>query len=231
MRLLLEDKFEYPVKGKISSGYGKRTINGKTQNHLGIDISVSPNSKIESPLDGVVISSRDGAGKCGGMIEILHDLGEKKITTLYCHLNGREVSKGEEVKKGDIIGYTGGNTDAPYSKKGNSMGSHLHFGISEVIGNAKKKVDPMKYLEKDLETGLDLDTPELKKKLEKIGDLEVGGEKLSDILKSGKEKISTFTKPIIDKILDFIGITEEEYQKQILEQRIIKRLKNEKTLK
>lgn len=231
MRLLLEDKFEYPVKGKISSGYGKRTLDGKTQNHLGVDISVAPNSKIESPLDGVVISSKDGAGKCGGMIEILHDLGEKKITTLYCHLNDRKVSKGEEVNKGDIIGYTGGEVTAPFSKKGNSRGAHLHFGVSEVDGNMKKKVDPMKYLEKDFEIGSDLETPELKKKLEKIGDLEVDGEKLSDLLKSGKEKISTFTKPIIDKILNFIGITEEEYQKQLLEQRIIKKLKNEKTLK
>lgn len=230
MRLLInEDKFESPVKGKISSPYGHRVINGKKQNHLGIDYSVPSNTQIKSPLNGKVISSKDGAGKCGGLIEILHELEDKKITTLYCHLNDRKVKKGDEVQKGDIIGLTGGDSDAPFSKKGNSTGPHLHFGVSEIQGNMKVKVDPTKYLEKDFDILTDLDTPELKKKIEKLGDVEIDGNSLEDILKGGKEKIGNLSKTIVDKILDFLRLESQE-DKKILEQRIIKKLKNKKTL-
>lgn len=53
------------------------------------------------------------------------------------------VSKGEIVSKGQIVGLTGGGKD-DYGR-GNSMGPHLHFEFYK----DGKVVDPMEYLEKD----------------------------------------------------------------------------------
>jgi murein DD-endopeptidase MepM/ murein hydrolase activator NlpD len=54
--------------------------------------------------------------------------------TLYGHLSGIKVKKGQEVKSGDILGYAGST--------GRSTGPHLHY---EMIRNGKK-LNPLKYL-------------------------------------------------------------------------------------
>lgn len=223
MKLITEDKFGYPVSSdsKITSKFGSRVLYGKRHNHTGIDFGVKSNTEIKSPLNGVVVRSADGVGKCGGAIEIEHYLNNKKITTLYCHLNKRNVNVGDEVNKGDIIGYSGGETTAPESKKGRSIGPHLHFAVSEVDGGIKKKVDPMLYLDKDYDVATMSG-----KKLDKLKDIEIDGKKLGDIL-NDKEKIKDLSGKVIDNILKFIGLKESIDDKTLLEQRIIKRLKKE----
>ena len=44
-------------------------------------------------------------------------------TSLYAHLKSRNVSKGKQVKQGDVIGYSG-NT-------GYSTAPHLHFELNK----------------------------------------------------------------------------------------------------
>ena len=68
------------------------------------------------------------------------------------------------------------------------------------------------------------------KKLDKLKDIEIDGQKLSDILKD-KEKIKDMSSKVIEKILKFVGLKESVDDKTLLEQRIIKRLKKEKPLK
>lgn len=231
MRLITESKFESPVSGRITSPFGRRTIGNRQHNHLGVDYSVPPNTPIKSPLNGVVILSRDGYGKCGGSLEISHKIGDEEITTLYCHLNSREVNKGDTVTKGEVIGYTGGGPDVDYSKRGNSTGPHLHFGVSEVRNGVKRKVDPKKYLDltvPDSEEEDDDIPTEIKKKIDKMGDVKIGDTTIEDLVKSGKEKGGQFLKSVIEKILKFIGLKEE---RELLEKRIIERIRNEKTLK
>lgn len=224
MRLLVnEATFDYPVKGRISSPFGPRTIRGKKQNHMGIDISVPPYTPIESPLDGEVIISKDGVGSCGGMIEILHLVDDKKITTKYCHLNSRNVSVGEKVKKGDIIGSTGGEQSAPKSKKGNSMGPHLHFAVTEVEGRMKRQVDPMKYIQKDFEVvDKEIVKPEtlslLSLSKQSVDDFKEKGDEISKFIEDESEQDS-----FKDELLRLL----KQYN---LEEQIIKRIKNKKTL-
>ena len=50
----------------------------------------------------------------------------------YCHLKKWAVSEGENVIKGQLIGFSGGGPNDPF--RGNSMGAHLHY---EVVKNGQ----------------------------------------------------------------------------------------------
>ena len=60
------------------------------------------------------------------------------IETYYAHLSKFNIQRGQQIKRGDVIGYVG-NT-------GLSSGPHLHY---EVHLNGKE-VDPVHYLFSDL---------------------------------------------------------------------------------
>lgn len=121
---------------KISSYFGNRdapTLDA-SENHSGVDLSTPSGSPVYSPLNGKVTKIGD-IGKCGGHVRIKHS---DRLETLYCHLKRWDVKVGDDVKKGDIIGYSGGGESDPY--RGISTGPHLHYAIV-VDGN---RVDPLK---------------------------------------------------------------------------------------
>jgi len=120
--------YTYPVNAVITSYFGSRW--GST--HKGIDFGVSIGTEIKAARAGKVIRA-DWYSSFGKCVEIQHSDGS---VTRYAHLNGFEVSYGDEVKQGEVIAYSG-NT-------GRSTGPHLHFEI--LIGGVQ--VDPMKYLSK-----------------------------------------------------------------------------------
>ncbi len=82
--------------------------------------------------EGKVITSAYSSS-AGYYVEIEHN---NKAVSRYLHMKkgSVKVSKGEYVKKGDVLGYMG--------KTGNSTGNHLHFGV-KVNG---ENVDPKPYL-------------------------------------------------------------------------------------
>jgi murein DD-endopeptidase MepM/ murein hydrolase activator NlpD len=124
---------EWPVTGPISSRYGTRVhpVYGGRRFHDGIDIAVSVGTPVRAAADGVVTWSGDKGGY-GLTVIIDHGNG---LETFYAH-NSRLVAKrGSEVKKGQIIAYSG-NT-------GVSTGPHLHYEVRK----AGKSVDPMVYLD------------------------------------------------------------------------------------
>ncbi len=124
-----------PARGWISSGYKYRTdpFTKKKTFHPGIDISCPEGTPVYAPANGVV-SFKGYQGGFGNMLEISHGNGLK---TRYGHLYKFNISKGQRIKRGDLIGYVG-NT-------GRSTASHLHYEIHK----DKKSINPMKYIIRD----------------------------------------------------------------------------------
>lgn len=82
-----------------------------------VDIANSTGTPIYASDSGV-ITMTEWYGSYGNCIIIQH---EGNYSTLYGHLDGYNVSVGQQVSQGDVIGYMG-NT-------GYSTGTHLHFEI------------------------------------------------------------------------------------------------------
>jgi len=89
--------------------------------HNGTDFRAKNGCKLYAAHDGVV---RYCGTDSGGGVEI--DLWNKegKYKTIYYHLKKYIVTRGQEVKAGDLIGYC--DNTGKYT-----TGSHLHFGLKE----------------------------------------------------------------------------------------------------
>jgi len=105
-------------------GYYLRPVPGpKTQGlhgYNGVDLAAPAGTPIMASADGDVIIVRDFGwnGGYGNYIVVRHNNGTQ---TLYAHNSRNIVSVGQEVFKGQIIGYVGST--------GRSTGAHLHFEI------------------------------------------------------------------------------------------------------
>lgn len=108
-----------PVSGIITSPFGERVhpIFGTVRNHYGTDFNGSTGDPIVAASGGVVLSSGWRTGY-GNTVVVSHGEG---FTTLYAHMSDMNVSAGDQVAGGDLIGWVG-NT-------GWSTGSHLHFEV------------------------------------------------------------------------------------------------------
>lgn len=96
------------------------TYDGKTidhQVHLGEDLASNARSPIPAANSGRVASTGD-LGIYGNTVILDHGYG---LYSLYAHLSGIDVEKGQTVRRGDIIGRTG--------KSGLAGGDHLHFSM------------------------------------------------------------------------------------------------------
>ncbi len=129
--------WEKPVKGKITSPFGKRekpTAQASSE-HQGIDIGANTGTPIYAPADGVVIMSKYYGGY-GKTVQIDHGtINGVKVTSLYGHMRSFNVQSGQRVYKGQtILGLVG--------TSGVSTGPHLHFEIRE----NNRAVNPIKYI-------------------------------------------------------------------------------------
>ena len=125
---------------RTASGWGIRThpIYKVKRMHYGMDFTAPTGTPIYATGDGKVTevsgSSRSRVG-FGMMIKIDHGF---DYETVYGHLSAFNVKRGQNVKRGDIIGYVG-NT-------GVSTAPHLHYEVHK----AGKAVNPSYYYYKDL---------------------------------------------------------------------------------
>ena len=117
----------WPVTGPISSYMD-------ASHPLGIDIDMynSPNAAIAAATSGTVTFA--GGDPCCSYGLYVVVVSPEGIETLYAHLSSMNVSAGQQVAQGDVLGYTGCT--------GYCTGNHLHF---EVIDNGVR-VDPLAYL-------------------------------------------------------------------------------------
>ena len=122
----------WPVRGWVSSGFGRRIspFTGKDTLHGGVDITAPMRTPVIATAAGTVTFAGNEAG-LGNTASILHGYGMRSI---YGHMDKLKVKTGQNVKRGDILGWVG-NT-------GLSTGPHLHYEI-EVSGAT---VDPLKYI-------------------------------------------------------------------------------------
>ncbi len=123
----------YPVKGNVSSPFGRREnpFTGEMSFHSGMDISASPGVPIRATADGIV-SHAGWTAHSGYLVVIEHGCG---FTTVYAHNKKNAVKAGETVNRGETIGYVGST--------GKSTGPHVHYEVWE----KGKSVNPKKFLQ------------------------------------------------------------------------------------
>lgn len=123
-----------PVEAGVSSGF--RT--DARPDHHGVDLAAERGTPVVAASAGLVLTAqcqasldgepygcdRDGSWEvlgCGWYVKILH---ARHFATLYCHLDqAPEVSAGDTVDTGDLLGYVGST--------GNSSEPHLHFEVQD----------------------------------------------------------------------------------------------------
>lgn len=117
---------------RLSSNYGMRThpILGRRKRHHGVDLSAPTGTPVFATADGAVARA-DRSRTYGLVIYLDHGA---DLQTRYAHLSRMVVADGEEVRKGDLIGYVGST--------GRSTGPHLHYEV-RVDGVA---VNPIPYM-------------------------------------------------------------------------------------
>ena len=122
---------------RMASGYGWRSdpFTKARKMHKGMDFTSPKGTPIYATGNGKVIRADNRASGFGKHIRIDHGFG---YITLYAHLSKYNVKKGQNVKRGDLIGYVGST--------GRSKAPHLHY---EVHYN-KNAVNPINFYYGDL---------------------------------------------------------------------------------
>lgn len=122
---------------RMASGYGMRMhpIYKRRKFHTGMDFSAERGTEIYATGSGKVVDVEKSRRGYGNHIIVDHGYGYQ---TLYAHMQSFEVRRGEQVKRGQVIGYVG-NT-------GTSVAPHLHY---EVLKNGEK-VNPINFYFNDL---------------------------------------------------------------------------------
>ena len=122
---------------RIASGFGFRIdpIYKTRKSHMGLDFAAPSGTPIYATANGIVKFSGFSTSGYGNHVIINHGFGYE---TLYGHMVRVGATQGQQVKRGQVIGYVGST--------GKSTGPHLHY---EVIKRGTK-VDPVYYFFNDL---------------------------------------------------------------------------------
>lgn len=120
----------------ISSHYGWRgdPMGSGQKFHAGLDLQAAEGTPLHAPLDGIITrldyagTREDGSPKPNGNAIFLQAGDHRWV---FLHLSRFNVTVGDVVYQGDVIGWTG-NT-------GRTTGPHLHMQVYDVLG---KTIDP-----------------------------------------------------------------------------------------
>ena len=122
----------WPLAGWLSSGYGNRRdpFDGGNDFHPGLDIAAAKGTPIRATADGRITMAAFN-GNYGNAVLIEHS---SWISTRYGHLSRFAVREGQDVRRGDVIGYVGAT--------GRATSSHLHY---EILLNGQP-INPLRLL-------------------------------------------------------------------------------------
>jgi len=123
----------WPVNGRLLSGFGARSdpfSGGEGAFHTGVDLQASMGTPVHAAADGIVYQA-EYMSRYGNLVVIDHSNG---MRTYYAHLSRFNVVPGQEIRRGEILAYSGatGAVTAP----------HLHFEVR--MGGSP--VNPYPYL-------------------------------------------------------------------------------------
>lgn len=130
-----------PVSNKdlnrIASGFGYRIdpVYKTTKFHAGLDFSAPQGTPIYATANGTITTAGSTGNGYGNHVIINHGYGYE---TLYGHMVRVKVRNGQEIKRGEVIGWVGST--------GKSTGPHCHY---EVHKNGEK-IDPIYFFYNDL---------------------------------------------------------------------------------
>lgn len=134
----------------VGSKFGERLgrTGLRTTFHAGWDIVGRAGDPIYSPVDGVVthVQATDpnpGSGPFNGygrVVVVREPLSGASL--FFAHQSRTAVSVGQEVRKGQIIGYIGNANNGRFP----GMGAHLHFEIRRTATSKASAQDPARWL-------------------------------------------------------------------------------------
>ncbi len=122
--------FAWPVRGQLIQRFGPKQ--GGVHND-GINILAKKGSTVRASETGIVVYASNALEGYGNLILIKHQGG---WMTAYAHTSKMTVTRGQQVKKGQMIGQVGAT--------GGVSKPQLHFEIRR----ARKALDPLRYLAK-----------------------------------------------------------------------------------
>jgi len=124
--------FVWPLRGKITSGFGNRTdpISGQRRFHCGIDISANMGTPVAAASGGRVIFSGWKPGY-GNVVVIRHKGG---YISVYAHNSRNLADVDSTVSRGETVAYSG--------MTGAVTGAHLHFELRKYI----TPLNPVRFL-------------------------------------------------------------------------------------
>jgi murein DD-endopeptidase MepM/ murein hydrolase activator NlpD len=101
--------FNWPLNGKILASFGSRSNGLKNE---GIAIAVPEDTPITCAEDGEVIYAGSGLKGYGNLVLVRH---ANDYVTVYAHAKEISVRRGDQIKRGHIIGSSGqtGNVSTP----------------------------------------------------------------------------------------------------------------------
>jgi len=122
----------WPLDGRLLSSFGARSdpFSGGAAFHAGADISAPTGSPVKAAADGIVMAAEWG-GAYGRIVVVDHGGG---LQTYYAHLSRFDVIPGQEVRRGQVIAYSGAS--------GRVTSPHLHYEVRQ----GGIPVNPYKYL-------------------------------------------------------------------------------------
>lgn len=116
-----EEHFIWPVQGRISGVFGSQRIYNGTPGaaHSGVDIAAAKGTPIHAPAGGIVSFANPDLYLTGGTVLIDHGHG---VSSNFLHMSRIDVTVGEHVSQGQIIGLVGAT--------GRATGPHMHWGMN-----------------------------------------------------------------------------------------------------